>query len=814
MKHSPLVASSPVDHPASLGPTENTKPYLQNRAIPLEAAIETSQETIATSQLPASSEKSHTPTTFTSSAPEESVEDPPALLGTDKATLESDLDAPVVRRAPASELHEEPHPAIQQQTAEKSDQASEKDNNHDSELTNGINSSEPRTTDQDLHTASLEQSEVAPASTEDLMDVSTPIGKTLPSTGDEPPHRPPLLNSTGAEEEAPNDPVPSSAAPAEIQLEGQTEDQSPKAPSHESSNDQTMQNAPQSPSKVARPREIDDDAENEPALKRPKTDAEELSAPEFKKPELSEASPNASGVQSPHGGTSSAAQPTVPQHKHMLRVLGNVKRAKDAMLFIQPVDAVKANVPTYYSVITSPMDISTMELKLKDHRYASIDAFISDFNQIIANTEKFNGREHAVTQSAYRMRTSFSNQMNKMPGPEVPEQGASDKKKRPSVSTTDKPMPPRRESRSSLPSSARPPLTPASPQTFALNPQGVPLIRRDSAADGRPKREIHPPAPRDLPYANQKPKKKKFYWELKFAETVLGELKKPRFAQYSSYFLAPVDPVALNIPDYHKIIKKPMDLGTVESKLKQGEYENFKEFEADVRLIFSNCYKFNPPGNVVHLAGKEIEQLFDSKLKDKDTWIKNNTPASEPASPGSSPEGSDEEDEEDEDEDEQASDEVRKLQEQIAAMAKKVELLNQKKKSPPAPTKKVPKPAPKGDKKSTKKAAPQPSAKTKASAKSGYQKDPFVSYEDKQDISNRINELDETKMSQALNIIRHSMPNLKVRPGICKVFLRFKWQTILNLSLYPPTLVKAYIMKRTHKATNLSLTLTSYLGES
>ena len=82
-----------------------------------------------------------------------------------------------------------------------------------------------------------------------------------------------------------------------------------------------------------------------------------------------------------------------------------------------------------------------------------------------------------------------------------------DKKKKTITASALKPPPVRRESRSSLPGSARSPVSAGSQQTFALGPTGVPPIRRDSTivGDGCPKREIHPPAPRDLPYANQKP---------------------------------------------------------------------------------------------------------------------------------------------------------------------------------------------------------------------------------------------------------------------------------------------------------------------
>ena len=50
-------------------------------------------------------------------------------------------------------------------------------------------------------------------------------------------------------------------------------------------------------------------------------------------------------------------------------------------------------------------------------------------------------------------------------------------------------------------------------------------------------------------------------------------------------FLKPVDPVAMNLPDYKSIICNPMDLGTIKEKLQKGKYKNYKGFEEDVNRI-------------------------------------------------------------------------------------------------------------------------------------------------------------------------------------------------------------------------------------
>ncbi|EGW31926.1 uncharacterized protein SPAPADRAFT_61027 [Spathaspora passalidarum NRRL Y-27907] len=96
---------------------------------------------------------------------------------------------------------------------------------------------------------------------------------------------------------------------------------------------------------------------------------------------------------------------------------------------------------------------------------------------------------------------------------------------------------------------------------------------------------------------------------------------------YNFPFLSPVDTVALNIPNYNEVVKEPMDLGTIQTKLANNQYENGDEFEHDVRLVFKNCYLFNPEGTDVNMMGHRLEAVFDKK------WA--NRPVPEPTPPQS-----------------------------------------------------------------------------------------------------------------------------------------------------------------------------------
>ncbi|XP_053249526.1 E3 ubiquitin-protein ligase TRIM33 isoform X3 [Podarcis raffonei] len=94
------------------------------------------------------------------------------------------------------------------------------------------------------------------------------------------------------------------------------------------------------------------------------------------------------------------------------------------------------------------------------------------------------------------------------------------------------------------------------------------------------------------------------------------------------------EPVPASIPNYYKIIKKPMDLSTVKKKLQKKHsqhYQTPEDFVADVRLIFKNCERFNEMMKVVQVyaetqeinfkgdsevaqAGKAVALYFEDKL--------------------------------------------------------------------------------------------------------------------------------------------------------------------------------------------------------
>lgn len=101
---------------------------------------------------------------------------------------------------------------------------------------------------------------------------------------------------------------------------------------------------------------------------------------------------------------------------------------------------------------------------------------------------------------------------------------------------------------------------------------------------------------------------------LKACNEILKELFSKKHSGYAWPFYKPVDAELLGLHDYHDIIKRPMDLGTVKKKMDEREYKSASEFADDVRLIFTNCYKYNPPDHDVVAMGKKLQDVFEMRF--------------------------------------------------------------------------------------------------------------------------------------------------------------------------------------------------------
>mmetsp|Transcript_16213 Transcript_16213/g.47596 ORF Transcript_16213/g.47596 Transcript_16213/m.47596 type:complete len:930 (-) Transcript_16213:531-3320(-) len=93
-------------------------------------------------------------------------------------------------------------------------------------------------------------------------------------------------------------------------------------------------------------------------------------------------------------------------------------------------------------------------------------------------------------------------------------------------------------------------------------------------------------------------------------------LKNLMASPHAKWFNQPVDPVALDIPDYLTVVKRPMDLSTVKGNLESGTLETPEQFKAAVLLVFSNAVLYNTnKEHAVHIAARTMRQLFEDKFR-------------------------------------------------------------------------------------------------------------------------------------------------------------------------------------------------------
>ncbi|KAK2012016.1 hypothetical protein LZ32DRAFT_317325 [Colletotrichum eremochloae] len=430
-------------------------------------------------------------------------------------------------------------------------------------------------------------------------------------------------------------------------------------PSKPADTDVPMEEAPSTASKVSRERE--DDVDVEPAPKRAKTDSND-EAPAVDTIESTvEVKPQGAQDDLAKGEAALEDLPlwndperdpqslTPHQTREFRKVLAGVKKTKHGAHFKDAVVKMWPSLADSYVMrVNNPMDIGELERNLRDNKYSTLRAFKDDLGKIYKNSVIFNGINNEITSAALNVVKLAWTRVCDIPSAEPAKSKPVPKPSRHSESRTSAPPPPVRR-QPSIPAASPP--AKAEAEAYAVPPGGVPQVRRASTQNDldRPKRAIQPTKNRDPDYSAKNFNKKKLPIELQFAYEVLSELMDPKNAHCNFAFLAPVDPVALAIPTYFTIIKRPMDLGTIMTKIKNYDYQSIKDFQTDIKLVFKNCYKFNQPGQPVYEQGQQLELIFRNLWSKKDQWIAKHTPA-KPVSDGSSRESEDEAEEEEEEE--------------------------------------------------------------------------------------------------------------------------------------------------------------------
>ncbi|KAF9204146.1 hypothetical protein BGZ59_001225, partial [Podila verticillata] len=462
---------------------------------------------------------------------------------------------------------------------------------------------------------------------------------------------------------------------------------------------------------------------------------------------------------------------TREQLKFCSSILRQLKKHQDAPPFLFPVDPVALNIPDYFHFIKRPMDLSTAEKKLNNVEYESADDLASDIQLIVDNCVLYNGKESQISQRAVSLQKAFLNSMRNMPkdnpkpASELVDFREPAKKAPPATKT-------KKDSSKKEPRK-EPMITPielVTPGATLASSSSIPSYTsnhiRAESEERRPKRDTHAPS-KEIPTGTSIKKKGGSRWrsneQLRFCQTVLKEFSKKSKAEFMFPFMEPVDAIKLNIPEYPLIIKNPMDLSTIRQKLEGDEYNDALQFEADVRLVISNCYAFNPPGSQVHIMGQRMEKLFNEK------W------AERPAPPTPPMETVDVDSEEMDDD--SSDDKIAEMERHLKTLSDKLESMKADKKKDKHGKKS--KSSSKHSKSRSEVSVPTSTSSEKKKLKRSRQvissseddgddydvvrvkEKPGISLEQQKELSNTINNFTGQELADVIQIIHDSMPHLK-----------------------------------------------------
>lgn len=82
-------------------------------------------------------------------------------------------------------------------------------------------------------------------------------------------------------------------------------------------------------------------------------------------------------------------------------------------------------------------------------------------------------------------------------------------------------------------------------------------------------------------------------------------------------FRMPVDPVHDGAENYFSIVKNPMDLNTMKTKLNENKYKTVKDFVDDIHLICQNAITFNGENSMYAYIALDLEKWIDEQYEKK-----------------------------------------------------------------------------------------------------------------------------------------------------------------------------------------------------
>jgi len=341
------------------------------------------------------------------------------------------------------------------------------------------------------------------------------------------------------------------------------------------------------------------------------------------------------------------------------QVLPNIRKHKHAWPFQKPVNPSELGLPDYFDVVKRPMDLSAIKKKLDRNEYSQGSEALADFELMFSNCYLYNKPTDDVTLMCQEVESFFKQLVKKVPEPEVemapaepasvakvPKQavvvtapasgGGSGGGAKSTPKKAKKAKKAKKTKKAKKAKKQRPPpvakvemdkgeMEDAAKSRLNAGPATTTTtVAAASALSGHPpaeqpilkqgRRGIKRPDITVQENDKKRPRKRKRWWS--GCKQFVDFLFMKKHEKFAFPFYDPVDHVALKLTDYTKIIKIPMDMSSIRKKLEADQYAEYKDVYSDLKLMFENCYLYNPPNdNIVKLA-KTLEVVAEKRWKE------------------------------------------------------------------------------------------------------------------------------------------------------------------------------------------------------
>ena len=315
-------------------------------------------------------------------------------------------------------------------------------------------------------------------------------------------------------------------------------------------------------------------------------------------------------------------------------LLGKLLKNKRVWPFENPVDPKALKLGDYKKIVKKPMDLGTVGAKLEEGKYNDLEQsgeeFYKDVVLTFDNALLYNNEGDEIWEHAASLKATFEELWAKVLEPvaakEKPKAQVEESVK---VKAPSQPRTPASAGKGGKEDKAKESKGTEGEEVVDPNHKGGweceicddggKLILCDNCGRGWHAKCMEVSDLKNLPdpwFCRECPGGPKLLWQQKGGwHVVCKEILHMFFKDKRVWpFERPVNAEELGLDDYFKIIKKPMDLGTIDKRLRAGEYPKDKlhaEFHKDVSLVFDNAIKYNPKDNEIHLLAVDFKTRFE-----------------------------------------------------------------------------------------------------------------------------------------------------------------------------------------------------------